>query len=319
MPFSLRWLDGRGAARVRVQHPRRACRAAARPVYRRERDADLPDRRVRLRGHGVGVGVLQPAGVRQRLQPDHESDRRRVRGAPREPRRRRRRRRVRERPRRAGRRSSSRCSSRATGSRSRRRSTAARPRSSTTSRASSRSASTGSTWTTPTAGAVRHGRHEGSLRRDDREPRRQRARHLPRRGGRPRGRRAAHRGQHLCHAVPLPAARVRRRPDHPLRHEVHRGQRDDDRGRRRRLRHLRLVERTLSGDRGSVGRVPRPQVPRDVRRLRAADEAALRDAARLRRGAGALQRVPAGARAGVARGADGPPRRERARGRRMAA
>lgn len=68
-----------------------------------------------------------------------------------------------------------------------------------------------------------------------------------------------------------------------------------------------------------VGRVPRPQVPRDVRRLRAADEAALRDAPRLRRGAGALQRVPAGARAGVARGADGPPRRERARGRRMAA
>ena len=96
------------------------------------------------------------------------------------------------------------------------------------------------------------------------------------------------------------------------------GQRDDDRGRRRRLGHLRLVERTLPVDRGSVDRVPRPQVPRDVRRLRAADEAALRDAARLRRRAGALQRVPAAARDGVARGADGPPRRERARGRRVA-
>ena len=97
--------------------------------------------------------------------------------------------------------------------------------------------------------------------------------------------------------VPLPAARVRRRPDHPLRHEVPRGQRDDDRGRRRRLRHLRLVERTLPLDRGAVDRVPRPQVPRDVRRLRAADEAAVRDAARLRRRAGAVQRVPAPARA----------------------
>ncbi|MGZ4376792.1 MAG: hypothetical protein ACXVRV_08915 [Gaiellaceae bacterium] len=41
--------------------PRGARRPAAGPVHRRERDADLPDRGVRVRGHGVGVGVLHPA------------------------------------------------------------------------------------------------------------------------------------------------------------------------------------------------------------------------------------------------------------------
>ena len=69
------------------------------------------------------------------------------------------------------------------------------------------------------------------------------------------------------------------------------------------------------GRRGSVARVPRPAVPRDVRDLRLPDEAAGRDAARSRRGARAVQRVPvpAGARDAVA--ADGAPRRERASGR----
>ena len=76
---------------------------------------------------------------------------------------------------------------------------------------------------------------------------------------------------------------------------------------------VRLVQRALPGGRGPVAGLPRPAVPRDVRDLRLPDEAAGRDAARPRRGALAVQRVPvpAGARDAVA--AHGAPRRERAR------
>ena len=86
-------------------------------------------------------------------------------------------------------------------------------------------------------------------------------------------------------------------------------------GRRRRGRHVQLVERTLPGRRGSVARLPRPAVPRDVRDVRLSDEAAGRDAARSRRSARAAERVPvpAGARDAVAE--DGTPRRERPRRR----
>ena len=261
---AVRCLDGRGAARVRVQHARRARRPAARSVHRRERDADLPDRGIRVRGHGVGVGVLQPAGVRQRLQPDHESDRGRVRGAAREPRGRRRRGRVRERPRRAGR-ALLRAARAGRPDRGREGALRRLDRAAQPPRAQAPDhRGLGRHGRPGRLAPHRHGRDEGAVRRDDREPGRQRARHLPRRGGRARGRRAARGGQHLRDALPLPAARVRRRPDHPLRHEVHRRQRDDDRGRRRRLGHVRLVERPLSFHRGA--RRPRTTASSSTRR-----------------------------------------------------
>ena len=53
--------------------------------------------------------------------------------------------------------------------------------------------------------------HQGVLRRDDRQPRRQRARHRSDRGHRARARAAADRGQHLRDAVSLPPDRVGRR------------------------------------------------------------------------------------------------------------
>ena len=78
--------------------------------------------------------------------------------------------------------------------------------------------------------------HQGLLRRDDRQPGRQRARH---RGGgldRPRARRAAAGGQHLRHAVPVPADRVGRRHRDPLGDQVPRRPRHQHRRRGGRLR-----------------------------------------------------------------------------------
>ena len=164
--------------------------------------------------------------------------------------------------------------------------------------------------------ARRHPRqHEGVLRRDDRQPGRQRPRHRDARGDRARAPAAAARGQHLRDAVPVPADRVGRRHRRPLGDQVHRRARHQHRRRRRRRRHLRLVERALPRRRRAVARVSRPAVPRDVRHLRLPDEAAGRDAARPGRGDEPVQRlpVPAGARDAVA--ADGSPRRQRARGR----
>ena len=159
--------------------------------------------------------------------------------------------------------------------------------------------------------------HQGVLRRDDRQPGRQRARHRDRGVDRPRARVAADRRQHVRDAVSVPPDRMGRRHRHPLGDQVHRRPRNEHRRRRRRGRHVQLVERTVPGGRGSVARLPRPAVPRDVRDLRLPDEAAGRDAARSRRNARAAQRlpVPAGARDAVA--ADGTPRRQRASGRRV--
>ncbi len=100
--------------------------------------------------------------------------------------------------------------------------------------------------------------NEGALRRDDRQPGWQRARHRSARADRTRTRRAAHRRQYVRHAVSLPPARMGRRHRRALRDEVHRRPRHQHRRRRRRLRHLRLVERSLSGRRGPVARVSRP-------------------------------------------------------------
>ena len=74
--------------------------------------------------------------------------------------------------------------------------------------------------------------HEGVLRRDHRQPRRQRARHRDGRRHRPRARAAADRRQHLRHAVPLPADRVGRRHRRPLGDQVHRRPRHEHRRRR---------------------------------------------------------------------------------------
>jgi hypothetical protein len=146
-------------------------------------------------------------------------------------------------------------------------------------------------------------------------PGRQRARHRDGGVDRARSRVAADRGQHVRDAVPVPPDRVGGRHRDPLGDQVHRRPRDEHRRRRRRGRHVQLVERTVSGDRGSVAGLPRPAVPRDVRDLRLSDEAAGRDAARSRRSARAAQRVPVPAGAGDAVAADGTSRRERASGR----
>ena len=116
----------RGRPRVRVRDPAAARRATARPEHGRPRGADLPDDQLRVRGPGVGGGVLQPAGVRQHVLAHHEPDRRGVRGAGGEPRGRRRRGGVRQRDRRAGRRAVHAAASRATTSSRPRRSTAGR-------------------------------------------------------------------------------------------------------------------------------------------------------------------------------------------------
>ena len=125
--------------------------------------------------------------------------------------------------------------------------------------------------------------HEGVLRRDDRQPGRQRAGHRDRGVHRPRARAAADRRQHVRDAVPVPPDRVGRRHRHPLGDQVHRRPRHEHRRRRRRGRHVRLVQRAVPGGRGSVAGLPRPAVPRDVRDLRLPDEAAGRDPARPRR------------------------------------
>ena len=118
--------------RLRLRDPAAARRPAARPQHRRPRGADLPDDQLRVRGPGVGGGVLQPAGVRQHLLAHHEPDDRGVRGTGGQPRGRRRRRRVRQRASPPRRPPCSRCSSPATTSSPPPRCTAARSTSSST-------------------------------------------------------------------------------------------------------------------------------------------------------------------------------------------
>ena len=77
--------------------------------------------------------------------------------------------------------------------------------------------------------------HEGVLRRDDRQPWRQRARHRGGRRHRARSRAPADRGQHVCDAVSLPPDRMGRRHRPALGDEVHRRPRHEHRRRGRRL------------------------------------------------------------------------------------
>jgi hypothetical protein len=66
--------------------------------------------------------------------------------------------------------------------------------------------------------------------------------------------RAAPRGQHLRHAVPVPADRVGRRHRDALGHQVHRRPRHQHRRRGGGRRHVQLVERPLRGRRRSFAR-----------------------------------------------------------------
>ena len=173
---------------LRIRHPAGARRAAPGSEYRRARGADLPDDELRVRGSGVGGGVLQPAGVREHLLAHHEPDGGRVRGAHGQPRRRMRRGRVRQRDRGAG----GGALHAAVAGRPRRLLVGALRRDGQPAQAPAAQDVGGAD-----VGRSRRSRrvegggprqHQGVLRRDDRQPRRQRARHRGGRGHRARAR-----------------------------------------------------------------------------------------------------------------------------------
>ena len=229
---AIRW---KSPAHVRLRDPPGARRPAAGPEHRRARRADLPDDELRVRGSGVGGGVLQPAGVRQHLLADHEPDGGGVRGADGQPRGRLRRRRVRQRHRGAG----GGAVHAADAGRPRRLVVGALRRHGQPAQAPAAQDVGGAD-----LGRSRRSRrlegggprqHQGVLRRDDRQPGRQRARHRGGRGHRARAPAAADRRQHVRHAVSLPADRVGRRHRGALGDEVHRRPRHEHRRRGRRL------------------------------------------------------------------------------------
>ena len=215
---------------------------------------------LRLRGHRVRRGVLQPAGVRQHLLAHHEPDRRRLRGAHRQPRRRRGRGGLRQRPRRRRRGHLHAAAARRPHRRRRGRSTAARITQFKTRCSQSRR------WTF-------------TLRRPATIPPRGEAAITPKTKllfgetiGNPGGNIldiravadvahahgvAADGRQHLCHAVPVPADRVRRGHRGALGDEVHRRARDEHRRRGGRIR-ARSTGRTGASRRGrAVAGLPR--------------------------------------------------------------
>ena len=277
--------------------------------------ADLPDHELRVRGSGVGCRVLQPSGVREHLLAHHESDGGGVRGAHGEPRGRLWCGGICERDRGAG----GGVVHAAPAGRPRRLLVCALRRHRQPVQAPAAQDERRPDLGRPgrrrclAGGAPRQ--HQASLRRDDRQPGRQRARHRGSRRDRARARGAADRRQHVRDALSLPADRVGRRHRHPLGHQVHRRPRHEHRRRRRRIGGVQLVERPLPGDRRPLPRLPRAAVPRDVRHLRLLHEAARRDPPRSRRRDEPLQRVPLPARARDVVAADGTPRRERHGGR----
>ena len=268
---------------LRIRNPSGARRAAPGPEYRRARGADLSDDELRVRGSRIGGRVLQPAGVREHLLAHHEPDGGRVRGAHGQPRRRLRRRRVRQRDRGAG----GGAVHAAVARRPRRVVVGAVRRDGQSVQAPAAQdvggADVGRSRRSRRVEGGRPRQHQGVLRRDDRQPRRQRARHRGDRGHCARPRAAADRRQHVRDAVSLPPDRVGRGHRPALGDEVHRRPRHEHRRRGRRLGAVQLVERPLSGRRRSVAGLSRAPVPRDVRHLRLSDEAAGRDAARSRR------------------------------------
>ena len=156
--------------------------------------------------------------------------------------------------------------------------------------------------------------HQAALRRDGRQPQARHARHRGRGGDRPRGRHPADRGQHDGDAVPHPADRPRRRHRRPLGDQVHRRPRHLHRRRGRGLGQVRLgPERQVPGP-GRAGReLPRAQVLRGARADHLHRQAAREPAARRRRRALAVQRLPLPAGPGDAAPAHGAPQRQRLR------
>ena len=130
---------------------------------------------------------------------------------------------------------------------------------------------------------------------------------------RPRGRHPADRGQHDGDPVPHPADRPRRRHRGALGDQVHRRPRHVHRRRGRRLGQVRLVAERQVPRPGRAGRqLPRAQVLRGARADHVHHQAAREPAARRRRGALAVQRVPVPPGAGDAAAAHGAPQHQRA-------
>jgi hypothetical protein len=167
---------------LRIRNPSGSRRAASRSQHRRPRGADLPDDELRVRGPRIGGGVLQPPGVRQHLLPHHEPHGGRVRGAHGQPRGRMRRGGVRQRHRRTGGGALHPAGAR----RPRRVVIGALRRHGEPVQAHAaqdvRGADLGRSRRSRRMEGGRPRQHEGLLRRDDRQPGRQRARHRSRRG-----------------------------------------------------------------------------------------------------------------------------------------
>ena len=115
-------------------------------------------------------------------------------------------------------------------------------------------------------------------------------------------------------ALPVPADRVRRRHRRALGDQVPRRPRHDDGRRDRRVGQVPLGQRQVSRDDRALARLPRRDLPRDLRRLRLHDEGAHGDDAHLRPDAVADERVAAAAGHRDAARAHGAALRERARG-----
>ena len=195
---------------LRLRHPGGARRPAAGSDHRRAGHADLPDHVLRLRGHRPRRRAVRAAALRQHLHPDHEPDHRRVRGADRLARRRRRRAGGRLRPGRPVHRAGHACSDPATRSSPPTRSTAARY---TQFDISFRQLGIDVVFVDPDdpenfRRAITP-QDAGALRRDDRQPAHQRARHRGRRGDRARGGLPLIIDNTFASPVPLPADRVR--------------------------------------------------------------------------------------------------------------
>ena len=122
------------------------------------------------------------------------------------------------------------------------------------------------------------------------------------------------RRQHRALALPVPADRMGRRHRGALGDQVHRRPRHHHGRRDRRVGQVQLGQRQVPGVHHALARLPRRDLPRDLRRLRLHHEGAHGDHAHLRPGALADQRLAAAAGPRVAARAHGAALRERARG-----
>ncbi len=160
-----------------------------------------------------------------------------------------------------------------------------------------------------------HAEDQAALCRDRRQPAHQRARHRGGGGDRQgRGHPAGHR-QHLRHAVPVPADRVRRRHRGALGHQVHRRPRHDHRRRAGGVGQIPLGQRQIPRHDRTLARLSRRALSRDLRRLRLHHEGAHGDHAHARADAVAHERLDPAAGTGDAARAHGPSRGQRLGGR----